>query len=375
MLPCLSNRVAVSIRPNNQLTLTYGNYRDFSDFYKSRLCVEAGFGDREKKKILEKATKDKLKNQPKYTWKDGVFGVHNLAKKSISVLPCHNRKISTPASACMLNKPKSFTSASGQKLRECGSAIDQICKNPENTVAITLTLPSHHDDAFRAIAAYSGYAVNRLFQPIRRHYGDDVLWFFVWEYQKRGALHLHIALYHSDKDKALEIGNSFRSQWHKILQDISNLANTNLFLGRNGRDNSDIEKNHFYCQPMRRSLGAYFSKYAGKKESKQAWYCQKYPVSRFWGCCYALKRLIKSLSLEVKIESPDSELIESVIASILKKIESLSLSISNQYDFDIERERDGSSLKIAVGTRVTFYCEPRQLQKLLSEFSEYSQNF
>ena len=372
MLPSLNNRVAVRIRPNNQLTLTYGNFRDSSEFYKSRSCTQASFCDRERKKILEKASEDKLKNQPKYTWKDGVFGVHNLAKKSAFSLPCHNRKISTLTGTCRLNKPKNFTSASGQKLRECGSAIDQICQNSENTVAITLTLPSHHDDAFRAIAAYSGYAVNRIFQPIRRHYGEEVLWFFVWEYQKRGALHLHIALYHPNKDKALEIGNSFRSQWHKILQDISNLANTNLFLGRNGRDNSDIEKNHFYCQPMRRSLGAYFSKYAGKKESKQAWYCQKYPVSRFWGCCYALKRLIKSLSLEVKIESPDSELIESVIASILKKIESLSLSISNQYDFDIERERDGNSLKIAVGTRVTFYCEPRQLRKLLSEFSEYS---
>lgn len=375
MLPSLNNRVAVRIRPNNQLTLTYGNYLNRSEFYKSRSCIQAGFGDRERKKILEKADKEKAKKEPKYTWKEGVFGVHNLAKKSVSPPPCHNRKISTLAGTCRLNKPKSFTSASGQKLRECGAAIDQICKNPDNTVAITLTLPAHHEAAFRAIAAYSGYAVNRLFQPIRRHYGDDVLWFFVWEYQRRGALHLHIALYHSDKSKALEIGNGFHSQWYKILQDISKFANTDLFLGRNGRDNSAIEKNHFYCQPMRRSLGAYFSKYAGKKESKQSWYCQKYPVSRFWGCCYALKRLIKSLSLEVKIESPDSELIESVIASTLKKIESLSLSISNQYDFDIEREREGSKLKIATGTRITFYCNPRQLRKLLSEFSEYSQVF
>jgi len=375
MLPSLRNRVAISIRPNNQLTLTFGNYRSCSEFCKSRSCIQAGFGDREKKRILEKAAKDKLKNEPKYTWKEGVFGIHSPAKKSVFPPPCHNRKISTPASMCRLNKPKSFTSASGQKLRECGSAIDQICKNPENTIAITLTLPAHHDDAFRAIAAYSGYAVNRLFQPIRRHYGDDVLWFFVWEYQKRGALHLHIALYHSDKNKALEIGESFREQWHKILQDISKLADTDLFLGRNGRDNSDIEKNHFYCQPMRRSLGAYFSKYAGKKESKQAWYCQKYPVSRFWGCCYALKRLIKSLSLEVKIVDSNSEWIESVIASILEKIAAFALSISNQYDFDIRKTQDGNSLKIAAGTRITFYCDPRQLRKLLSEFSGYSQAF
>lgn len=367
------NRLELSIRPNNQITLTIGNYRHVREIYKDIPTIEAGYGKKERMRLAREIAKEKKRNEPKYSWRNGVFAVHATKRSSPLVII---RKSQRKSKACRLNKPKSFTNAAGQKLRECGSAIDQICGDPTKTVAITLTLPAHHEDAFRAIAAYSGYAVNRLFQPIRRNYGDEVLWFFVWEYQKRGALHMHIALYHHEKSRALEIGRSLRGVWWSILQDIGKLADTDMFLGRRGRRNDDIEKMHFYCEPMRRSLGAYFSKYAGKNESKQAWYCQRYPVGRFWGSCYALKKLVKELSFSFVLEIDDSDHIEHICALILERLSKKDISLQSNYHFDIKKAYDKDwHLKIAEGDRYTFYCHPKQLRSLLLGFDDLKDTF
>lgn len=362
------NRLELSIRPNNQITLTYGNYRHVKEFYKDIPTIEAGYGKPEKIRLQRAIDRAKMRNEPKYNWRGELI----VKKRKLVALPLVIIKKSqrTPKK-CKLNKPKNFSARAGQKLRECGAAIDHICGNPDRTVAITLTLPAHHVGAFTALAAYSGYAINRLFQPIRRKYGDDVLWFFVWEYQKRGALHLHCALYHPEKDKALEIGRTFREQWHKILADIGEMADTNMFLGRNGKDNSSIEKMHFYCEPMKRGLGAYFSKYAGKQESKQNWYCQKYPVSRFWGCNYALKALIKKLSFNFTLEIDDNQHIEFLVNEIISRLAKKDINLQSEYDFDIKKTYDsGYSLGLAKGKRQVFYCSPIEFGGILGMFAD-----
>lgn len=364
------NRVHLSVRPNNQITLTFGNYSEANrePVYKDYRTFENGLGKHELYRRDTAIARLKEKRKPKFNWCGRPIV---KVEKRRRPLPLVIIQKSQRVGKCHLNRPKNFTNAAGQKLRECGAAIDQICGDKSKTVAITLTLPADHEAAFFAIAAYSGYAINRLFQPVRRGYGDEVLWFFVWEYQGRGALHLHCALYHPDSGKALEIGRSFRAQWHKILCDIGKRADTDMFLGRGGRDNSDIDKMHFYCEPMRKSLGAYFSKYAGKEQSKQDKYCQRYPVSRFWGCCYALKSLIKSLSLErTWLDAPEGELKE-IVERILDKMAQKHCNLQSNYEFDINKTyQSGYKLHIAKGERYTFYCHPEQFQAILRQLSE-----
>lgn len=362
------NRLQLSIRPNNQLTLTYGNYRHVREVYKSLGNLRASMDAKGKARLQKNLDRIRREKEPKFDWEGKPLKKSKRPKSFPLVIIKKSQRI---AKTCKLNKPKSFTAISGQRLRECGAAIDHICGDPQKTVAITLTLPAHHEAAFRALAAYSGYAVNRLFQPIRRDYSEKVLWFFVWEYQKRGALHLHIALYHPDAGKALEIGKSFREQWHKILQDIGKKAECDMFAGRNGRRNDDINKMHFYCQPMRRSLGAYFSKYAGKKESKQAWYCRKYPVSRFWGSSYALKKIVKSLSFDFVLELDDGDHISYIVNLILERVASFDMDLQSTYHFNISKSY-GKNGKIcfASGERSTFYCHPKKIRDILVAFSD-----
>jgi len=223
------------------------------------------------------------------------------------------------------NTEKKFTHRAGQKIRECGAMMDKASGyEPSFCRVITLTLPGDTPEAFDALARYSGYAINRIFQPVRRMGLYDSHWFFVWEYQKRGALHLHIAISNPDKDKAKECGEKIIEKWVKVLTDIGKKSRTDMFVRRDRRTYTPPEKYQNLNQEMRKSCGGYFSKYAGKAEaSKENSYVAKfsklYPPSRFWGSSKSLKQMCKENSYEEilaigeSIEERHQEILELIL--------------------------------------------------------------
>jgi hypothetical protein len=273
-------------------------------------------------------------------------------------------------------KPKSFTNYSGQKLRECGAAIDHTQPDLNKIYCVTLTLPANHEQAFHALSDYSAYCINRLFQPLRRAYGSALLWFFVWEYQKRGALHLHIAVSHDTEGAAREASTMLITQWQKILEDISRLSGVCMFSAKS-KDRCTIKANWQQdAQPMKKGLGRYFSKYAGKQESKQAWYCKKYPVSRFWGCCYALKAIIKSMGLTLKVNFENEELADKYASELLEKVLSLSkISYLEQYNFQVNIGTKDNPYVVADGERTILYVFPDMLMALKDCLSQVEFHF
>jgi hypothetical protein len=359
------NRLTLKIRPNNQITVTTGNFRKNSepDIYRPRSWEVVHDSRWYKEKLSRRIDNIRRAKEPKFDWRGNPLP--EKAKKRIpstlDIIGKSQRKARTYTG----NRPKSFTAVSGQRVRECGSAIDHISASPSLTRAITLTLPADHVGAFKALADYSGYVINRLFQPVRRKHSENCHWFFVWEYQRRGALHLHIALYHPDASVGEALGNTMIEQWLKILSDIQAKTGVDMFCQKDLKTYTPREKYQNQNQPMRRSLGAYFSKYAGKQESKDSHHCQAYPVSRFWGCGYQTKRLVKSLSFDYELASDDTKIIEEMATKIIERLAAFHTKISSNYDFLISipygRER---RLTVAEGTRTAFYCCPKSYQLL-----------
>lgn len=366
------NRVNLEINPNNQIVLTYGNYRDTSKFYRNRHNCEPQTA----KEVLKRNRvigNVKARLSPKYDWRGRLIV---RAKKKPSTPLVIIKKSQRAVKSCRLNRPKSFTNAAGQKLRECGAAIDQICGQPQNCYTVTLTLPANTEASFTALAAYSGDAINLLFQPIRRDYPNECYWFFVWEYQKRGALHIHLCVYHPDLGVTKTIAQLLYDRWYVVLELIQEKSCTDMFVRRDGKTYTSKEKYHRYIQPVRRSLGAYFSKYAGKKQSKNDFYCQKYPVSRFWGSSQNLKDLVKTLSFDFTFKSKDSAAIEAIVHEIMAKMCRDDITIKSDYDFDIGKSYNGyDRISYASGTRVTAYCCPRSFRSILALFSDVSDGF
>lgn len=386
----MKSQLKLELRPNNQLTLTIGSWRKpTQEAYKSAYLtnneIQASRNFKQKieggKRIIEDARQTNV-----YRSEIGI----KPSKRHLDIISKSQRAKKKPLYTG--NTPKSFTRQSGQKLRECGAAIDIASEGIlERCREVTLTLPANHEKAFKALADYSGYAINRLFQPIRRKYGSECHWFFVWEYQKRGALHIHICVFHECPCTCKEIAEKLIEQWHTILCDISEKSGTCLFTDKSGKA-CTIRKNHQnHTAPIQKAVGSYFSKYAGKLESKQAWYCQKYPVSRFWGSCQAIKNIIKENSLRYDLdlfrEQETQTKFESIIENVLSKLQVTSTS---SYDFDIQlsgkarlnRAKDGTShiiheqgKNVASGTRYTFYFDSKQFDYAYSLVEKEMQFF
>ena len=264
---------------------------------------------------------------------------------------------------------KRFGNIQAQHIHECGAAMEMGMGSPEYCHVTTLTLPADTKEAFECIAAYSGYAVNRLFQPIRRDYADCNKWFFVWEYQKRGALHLHIAHYHHCKIIGAAIGEKILETWHNILCDISDNSGICLFTAKQG-DRCTLRKNHQHqTQPMRKSVAGYFSKYASKSGQKEEnnyvrKFSQMYPPSRFWGCSKQIKAIVKENSFHnCRDYTEQKDFMYFLFVRIHKMINESTVILQKNYTFKKDLTQN---LCVAEGFRNVFYLSPSDYQKVLT---------
>ena len=276
--------------------------------------------------------------------------------------------------SCKLPLAKKFGAKQGHRIRESGAALDILCNgNPSKARVITLTLPSDTPEAKKAIAVNSGYAINRIFQPIRRDYPECNNWFFVWEYQKRGALHLHIAIYHADKEISKQIGDKLIETWHDTLVDIGTIANCCMFTAKK-KDRCTIRSFHQNVnQEMKKSCGGYFSKYASKGENgteriKVERWSRIYSPSRFWGSSQSIKNVVKENSFSFNIEMLNGSEAMEVYEFCLNFLTDRTLLHYGEYEFKKEIEHEQGKKTIAEGFRQNFYIPPHDYQELLSLF-------
>lgn len=421
------SELVVTFRPNNQISLRLQNVVSArKDIYQCRYIGKSHYSHEENGLVIEstpslkqwqknlladriKSTKlasarlQKCKKHTKVSYDFSVSPPLDIIRKS-QQLPwlawCAAWKFLTLRKVVFAlvyfgeyrtNRAKQFGNIQGQKLRECGSAIDMLCGGrPEFAHVTTLTLPASTEVAFDCIAARSGYIINRLWEPIRKAYGKDVAWFFVWEYQKRGALHAHICHYHPDATEGMLIGNILIEQWDKILHDISNESGIDMFEPLPQRKRTFYWQHQHHTQPMRKSAGGYFSKYAGKAEkSEENNYVRKFsqmrPPSRFWGSSSVIKKLIEENSISYKMNGIPSQLIDEmeVFKDIVLEKE---VVLYDEYEWNITIRKIATwksrkdmnpntaptkyvsceRLTVSEGFCQVFYVSPSDYQQLLS---------
>lgn len=272
---------------------------------------------------------------------------------------------------------KYFGHKSGQKIRETGAIIDGFCgENVERCRVVTLTLPSSDVLAYKAISDYSGYAVNRLFQIIRRDY-KLAYWFYVYEHQKRGALHLHICVYHNDPEISREIGEKLCAKWRDILQDISAKSSVNLLFSKGFNRECKLSEMQLDNQAMRLGCGAYFSKYASKNSGKysddiNSINARKYPPSSFWGRSRELSKACERESFHFRFEGIDDCEGDDFEDEAHDIINSKRVTLKHDFAFKKEIRLDskfgGGTLTICEGFSKVFYVHPDDYKDLLVHF-------
>lgn len=204
-------------------------------------------------------------------------------------------------------KPLIFGSRQRNALRRSGACCDEFDPEPSHWIFLTGTLPSVLKVSFDAIARNSGIIVNKLSRWIDYSIDSEMYFFYCWERQKRGALHLHYCVRVVDKDKANAIINKFKSWWIKCLRSIEKKESVPMFIGRRGidhyRDQSNVQAD---AQRVVKSVSRYIAKYVSKKQSQSEtrWSHGKTPPRRWWGCSSAVRRLRVLLTVEDRYVYP-----------------------------------------------------------------------
>jgi len=168
-----------------------------------------------------------------------------------------------------LPRKKIFRSQARRQILECAAVAEE--KFGKNCVMFTATVPGSGWRIAATVAKYSGKILNRIKQIFRDNLKEEYALFGVWEWQKRGMLHLHIAVATNETEKLEKLRQVWKERWIALLMDISFEAGRDLF-----RKNAswtwqdDLDKVQCDASWVEKSIGTYLSKYVSKEARGRA---------------------------------------------------------------------------------------------------------
>lgn len=199
------------------------------------------------------------------------------------------------------SKPTAFGPSARRKIMRAGGALEKSVLSPDECLFLTATLPGSTSESFKALAEWSGYIVNNLKAWISNHVAAK-LDFYVWEYQRRGALHLHYCVHVPCESSRIHIQDGFKNWWITILHRVGEKSLTDLFRKNSKFSHlSDTSKTRAVAEICRKSPARYLAKYLSKSKSKLKGRARFFTPSRWWGTSRPLKKLLDDLTETIEI--------------------------------------------------------------------------
>lgn len=197
-----------------------------------------------------------------------------------------------------------FTQRLKDNLLDAGEIMHRECNG--TATFMTLTLPGSTEEAYAALALKSGYVVNRIGTWLRRRF-PEIKFAYVWELQKRGALHLHYMVGTRSPSEAGDLVKQHKRLWISILFDISNELGIDMFEREDGstwRDQPSKVQTKLVI--IREGTSHYIAKYASKSKSKSNEDARFYP-GRWGAVSYNMHKAIRSERCEFECTFPRLE--------------------------------------------------------------------
>jgi hypothetical protein len=124
----------------------------------------------------------------------------------------------------------------------------------------------------------------------------------VWEYQKRGALHLHVAVRLQDGVECQRLKNTWKRRWIALIDKIGERSGTDMFQkcdGTTWQDRRWVVRTD--AQTVEKSVSRYLSKYCSKTSDKRR---KKtlYPPASWWFASANLRSQAKALRTEYTLQ-------------------------------------------------------------------------
>ena len=272
---------------------------------------------------------------------------------------------------------KTFRRAGGEKILWGGSVIDKFVPKDDCRM-LTLTLPGGTEEAKSCVSRWSGYIVNRLLQVVRRWKHEEPLyWFFVWEHQKRDALHLHFCLGSKGMGEEIEfLAEDIAEKWFEVLLDFQEKEGVDCFARKGfcGTWQNNPSKWQWDSQPIKKSVAGYFAKYCQKnskatkppspEDFRQS---PKYYPSRYWGSSKTVKDSIKVLYRKKRFNDNSEWRLNELFEILLNDVIPMDAIIKTwKYDFQVEIAT--GSIVVSSGSVYGFALTPESYRVVWERF-------
>lgn len=161
------------------------------------------------------------------------------------------------------NRRGSLSRYGRRQILRAGSCFSQ----GEDTVRLLLTgtLPGSLREAFKVLADRSSYVTHRACNWLTRRC-PAAKWMYTWEFQRRGALHLHLVV---ELPSAIAefVSAEWKNQWNRLLNRIGNDAGIDMYAKTKTYSHTQ-DKTQADVTVCEREPSRYISKYIAKANAK-----------------------------------------------------------------------------------------------------------
>lgn len=200
---------------------------------------------------------------------------------------------------------------------------------------LTGTIPGSRREIYDALAKWSSWSVKAIKTWLSNAGVVDNYSMYCWEYQKRGALHIHYLVWVPDEKIRELVRSGWKEKWAKILDSVGEREGVDMWQQSNGRSWKDHRAIlQAPAQTVIKSVGSYLSKYLSKNSpSPGASIGGNNPPLcpvRWWGVSRPLLARLAELSCELVIE----EIVFSQCRRVWEKVcEAFQGLASRQYEY------------------------------------------
>jgi len=158
-----------------------------------------------------------------------------------------------------------FGNKARRTLSRAAGVLEKDGVPPSECLFLTGTIPGSTLDAFDAVACWSSWVLHEVKKWINRQGVIGNLSMYVWEFQSRGALHLHYFVHVPDEAARARVLWKWAIKWAALINEVGVRFGCDIWEKADGTSWS-----HFHgviqapAQYVRKSVGAYLSKYLSK---------------------------------------------------------------------------------------------------------------
>lgn len=273
----------------------------------------------------------------------------------------------------LLGRSTRFTRSARRRILGAGNLLARRCPEPDKSTFVTLTVPGAAPWVGGTIARWASYLVNRVLQVVRdsnRREGVGISeWFYSWENQKRGVLHLHLVIWNKTSGVSLGLGYRVREAWYSALKSLSGKDGHCVFTTR--RRSECWLSQHWQSDvcAVERSVAAYVSKYISKADKT----CSVrggilyYSPPRWSGMSRSLSLAVRQESGKLTITGLTENTASHLYEAIALWFEKHQVVSFYQYSFDLE----SSGYHIGSGFRTISYAKEGYQDAALSNLVDF----